>query len=129
MHEVKVQVVRAELLQGVLDGELDVLRVVVDLKELGSDEELFTGDTGILDTLSNLAFVLVTPSAAVYQYNAPWKIARPAIGSDGARSQLTRCACNRPDRQFRLETSRTKVLTLIAASTALETSPGLSDQS
>ena len=67
MHEVKVQVVRAELLQGVLDGELDVLRVVVDLEELGGDEELLTGDTGVLDALSDLSLVLVTPGAAAYQ--------------------------------------------------------------
>lgn len=66
MHEVKVQVVGTELLQGVLDSELDVLRVVVDLEELGGDEELLTGDTGSSDTLSDLSLVLVTPSTAVW---------------------------------------------------------------
>jgi len=70
VHEVKVQVVGTELLQGVLDSELDVLRVVVDLEELGGDEELLTGDTGSSDTLSDLSLVLVTPSTAVWSVTA-----------------------------------------------------------
>lgn len=64
MHEVKIEVVGAELLQGVLDGKLDVLRVVVDLEELGGDEELLSWDTRVSDTLSDLSLVLVTPSTA-----------------------------------------------------------------
>ena len=64
MHEVQVEVVGTELLQGVLDSELNVLGVMVDLEKLGSDEELLSWDTGGSDTLSDLTLVLVTPSTA-----------------------------------------------------------------
>ena len=38
--------------------------VVVDLEKLGSDEDLGSGNARSLDTLTNLALVLVTPGAA-----------------------------------------------------------------
>ncbi len=64
MHEVQVQILQAEVLQGVLDGELDVFRVVVQLEELGSDEDLLTGNAGLLNTLADLGLVTVSPGAA-----------------------------------------------------------------
>lgn len=64
VHQVQVKVLEAELGQGVLDGELDVFRVVVELKELGGDKDLLSGDTGLLDTLTNFGLVSVRPSAA-----------------------------------------------------------------
>jgi len=63
VHEVQVEVLQAEVLQGVLDGELDVFGVVVQLKELGSDENLLSGDTGLLDTLTDFGLVPVSPGA------------------------------------------------------------------
>jgi hypothetical protein len=67
VHQVQVEVVGAELLERVLDGELDVLRVVVDLKQLGGDEELGSVDARGSDTLSDLSLVLVSPGAAARQ--------------------------------------------------------------
>lgn len=64
MHQVEIEVVGTELLQGVLNGELDMLGVVVNLEELGSDEKLGSVDTRSFDTLSDLTLVLVTPGAA-----------------------------------------------------------------
>jgi hypothetical protein len=87
VHEVKVQVVGTELLQGVLDSELDVLWVVVNLEQLGSDEELFTGDTGLLDTLSDLAFVLVAPSTAGNQYMTHRYCGFPPSGEERAEDR------------------------------------------
>lgn len=57
VEEVEVKVLELEVLQSVLDGELDVLGVVVKLEELGGDPELLTGDTRVLDTLANLGLV------------------------------------------------------------------------
>lgn len=57
MEEVEVEVLKTEVLEGVLDGESDVLGVVVQLEELGGDPELLAGDTGGLDTLSDLGLV------------------------------------------------------------------------
>jgi hypothetical protein len=65
VHEVEVKVLEAEVLQGVLDGELDVFGVVVQLEELGGHKDLLTGDTGVLDTLSDLSLVTVGPGTAV----------------------------------------------------------------
>lgn len=57
MEEVEVEVLEAEVLEGVLDGERDVLRVVVELEELGGDPELVTGDASLGDTLTDLGLV------------------------------------------------------------------------
>lgn len=57
MEEVEVEVADTEVLQGVLDGKGDVLRVVVELEELGGDPELLTGDTSGGDTLADLGLV------------------------------------------------------------------------
>ncbi len=61
VHEVKVEVLYAELVKGVLNGLTNV--VVVVLEELGGDPDLLTGNTRELDTLSDLVLVLVTPGA------------------------------------------------------------------
>jgi hypothetical protein len=65
VHEVKVEVLEAEVLQGVLDGQLDVLGVVVELEKLGGDPKLLSGDTGGLDTLTDFGLISVGPSTAV----------------------------------------------------------------
>jgi hypothetical protein len=64
VHEVKVKVFETQVLQGVLDGQLDVFGVVVEFEKLGSDPKLLSGDTGSLDSLSNLSLVSVSPGAA-----------------------------------------------------------------
>lgn len=65
MHEVQVEVLETKVLQGVLDGELDVFGVVVELEELGGDKDLLAGDARVLDTLSDLGLVTVSPGTAV----------------------------------------------------------------
>lgn len=64
VHEVEVKVVGAELLERVLEGHLDVLRVVVVLEELGSDPDLLARHAGVLDPLADLLLVLVAPRTA-----------------------------------------------------------------
>jgi hypothetical protein len=64
VHQVQVEVVSLELVERVLDGKLDVLGVVVDLKQLRGDEDLGTGDARGADTLSDLLLVAVAPGAA-----------------------------------------------------------------
>lgn len=64
VHKVEIEVLEAQVLQGVLDGELDVLRVVVQLEKLRGDPELLSGDTRGLDTLADLGLVTVGPGAA-----------------------------------------------------------------
>ena len=66
MQQVEVQVVCAQLLQGVLEGHLDVFRVVVVFEQFGSDEQLGSGDASSLDTVPNLGFITVTPCTAAY---------------------------------------------------------------
>lgn len=67
VHEVKVEVLEAEVLEGLLAGKGDILGLVVELEELGGDPKLLTGDTGLLDTGSNLVLVLVGPGGAAGQ--------------------------------------------------------------
>lgn len=62
MHEVKVEVLETQVLQGVLDGQLDVLGVMVELEKLGSDPKLLSGDTRGFDTLTDLGLISVSPS-------------------------------------------------------------------
>jgi len=69
VHEVEVKVVCPELLERVLEGHLDVLRVMVVLEELGGEPELLAGNTGSADTLADLALVLVAPSAAAASFS------------------------------------------------------------
>lgn len=57
MEEVEVKVLKTEVLEGVLDGERNVLGVVVELEELGGDPELLAGDAGGLDALADLGLV------------------------------------------------------------------------
>jgi len=64
VHEVKVKVLETQVLQGVLDGQLDVFGVMVELEKLGGDPKLLSGDTGSLDSLSDLGLVSVSPGAA-----------------------------------------------------------------
>ena len=64
VHEVEVKVLETQVLQGVLNGQLDVFGVMVELEKLGGDPKLLSGDTGSLDTLSDLSLVSVSPGAA-----------------------------------------------------------------
>ena len=64
VHEVEVKVLETQVLQGVLDGQLDVFGVMVELEKLGGDPKLLSGDTGGLDSLSDLSLVSVSPGAA-----------------------------------------------------------------
>lgn len=57
MEEVEVKVLDTKVLEGVLDGEGNVLGVMVELEKLGGDPELLTGDARGLDTLTNLGLV------------------------------------------------------------------------
>jgi hypothetical protein len=66
VEEVQVEVLDTQVLQRVLDGQGDVLGVVVQLEELGGDPKLLTRDTSLLDTLSDLGLVSVCPGAAAW---------------------------------------------------------------
>lgn len=57
MEKVQVKVLDAEVLERVLDGKGNVLRVVVELEELGGDPELLAGDASGGDTLTDLGLV------------------------------------------------------------------------
>lgn len=135
MHQVQVEVVGAELLQGVLDSELDVLWVVVDLEELGGDEELRSVDTRVLDTLTDLIFVLVTPSTANITISgdlADSHLAEitggPGVSVEASDSlDVPVTSLNQSVWEFQ-RLSSCDLLTRIAASTAVATSPGLSKQ-
>jgi hypothetical protein len=65
LFNTKHQRLTAEVLQGVLDGQLDVFGVVVQLKQLGSNEDVFALDARVLDALADFGFVAVRPGAAV----------------------------------------------------------------
>ena len=60
VHEVKVDVVGSEGLEGGLDTLLDTL--VPWVVELGGQPDLLTGDTRVLDSLSDLVLVAVSES-------------------------------------------------------------------
>lgn len=64
MHEVHVEVVGVQLLQGVAKSHLDVLGAVVELEKLGSDPDVFPGHTRRLDADADFAFVAIAPSTA-----------------------------------------------------------------
>jgi len=64
VHQVQVEVFYTEIVESVLKGKLNVFRVMVQLKQLGGDEDLLTRDTGIPNALSNFGFISVCPSAA-----------------------------------------------------------------
>lgn len=136
MHQVQVEVVGTELLQGVLDSELDVLWVVVDLEELGGDEELRSVDARVLDTLTDLIFVLVTPSTAgnttVSGDLADSHFAEitggPGVSVEASDSlDVPVTSLNQSATELR-RISLSDLLTRIAASTAVATSPGLGEQ-
>lgn len=57
MDEVEIEVVRPEGLEGLVETSLDV--VVEGRPDFGSDEDFRAGDTGVLDSLSDLVFVLI----------------------------------------------------------------------
>jgi hypothetical protein len=56
VHEVEVEVVGAEVLEGDVEALLDA--VVVRAPKLGGEEELLAGDAGRLDALADLLLVL-----------------------------------------------------------------------
>jgi hypothetical protein len=117
VHEVQVEVLQAEVLQGVLDGQLNVFGVVVQLEELGGDENLLPSDTRLLDALSDLSLVSVGPSAAGGISVAPSGLRwRPRDSLNVSVSVLSD--------QLRAKLYRKSILpTLRACSTALATSP------
>lgn len=89
MHEVKVEVLETEVLQSVLDGQLDVLGVVVKLKELGGNPKLLSGNTGCLDTLTDFGLISVGPGAATSEED---RIRRLEVGKMMGRKRKARSA-------------------------------------
>lgn len=85
MHQDQINVVGLQLLQGLVHGLGNVL--VVHVVDLGGQEEGFSGNTSILDTVSDFSFVAVGLGAVV----------EVSASSTTSRSVLTyQCACNRP---------------------------------
>lgn len=63
MHQDQVNVVGLQPLQGLVHGLGNVL--VVHVVDLGGQEEGFSGNTSILDTVSDFSFVAVSLGAVV----------------------------------------------------------------
>ena len=56
VHEVEVEVVRAQVFEGGVDGRFDVVRVVRVVPELGRDEDFGAGDAAFLDGCADGGF-------------------------------------------------------------------------
>jgi hypothetical protein len=121
VHEVKVKVLETEVLQGVLDGQLDVLGVVVELEQLGSDPELFSGYTGSLDTLTDFGLISVGPGAAVGGSRVGGGERKYRVKVEGKEGSGQR----RKRSEYKMTYSMCRYPDLMACSTALATSPGL----
>ena len=53
MHQIEVDVVGAQILEGCIESTLDVIRVVLVVPQLGHQEDLFTRNTRLLDGRAN----------------------------------------------------------------------------
>jgi len=53
VHEVEVEVVGSEVLEGCVECGFDVVGVVRVVPELAGDEELGTGDAGLFDSVAD----------------------------------------------------------------------------
>lgn len=71
VNEVEVKVVELKLGKGVIEGGLDVLRVVLSVPKLGCNEDVFTLETWnilerTLDAFGDLLLVLVADWCEIY---------------------------------------------------------------
>jgi hypothetical protein len=57
VHEVEVQVVDAEVLDGLVDGVADNLGLVVGVPQLAGDPDVFAVDARRGDALADLVFI------------------------------------------------------------------------
>ena len=89
VHEDQVNVVGLELLQGLVHGLSNVL--VVHVVNFGGQEEGLSGNTSILDTVSDFGFVSVGLSAVVRGVRKR----RAGI----PRLLTYQCACSQPTRR------------------------------
>lgn len=102
VNEVEVEILELELGEGVIEGGLDVGRVVLRVPELGGDEDVLALEArdickGALDTLGDLLLVLVS---------GWWKICQLAFfhsvaGFGHGHSSLRRSSANPPPRGSR----------------------------
>lgn len=65
MQQVQVEVLDTQVLQSVLASKLDVLRVVVEFKELRGNVDFLSRDTRSLETLADFLLVTIGPGTAV----------------------------------------------------------------
>lgn len=65
VQQVQVEVLNTQVLQSVLASKLDVLRVVVELKELGGNVDFLSRDARSLETLTDFLLVTIGPGTAV----------------------------------------------------------------
>lgn len=64
VQQVQVKVLDTQVLQSVLTSKLDVLGVVVELKELGGNVNFLSRDAGSLEALTDFLLVTVGPGTA-----------------------------------------------------------------
>ena len=60
-HQVEVNIVETEVLEGGLEGGEDVLGAVRVVPELGGDKELLAGNVGLANGVTDLLLVSVDP--------------------------------------------------------------------
>lgn len=65
VQQVQVEVLDTQVLQSVLASKLDVLRVVVEFKELRGNVDFLSRDTRSLETLADFLLVTIGPGTAV----------------------------------------------------------------
>ena len=124
MHEVQIKVVGPKFLQSIFHGHFDVLWVVMVLEQLGGEKELLSRHPSFADTLANLSLVLITPRTAEARVKPAYKRGRRQ-GDEGhlldmAVAALCKATSALP--MIRANGAR-DLLTLIACSTAVATSP------
>jgi hypothetical protein len=59
VNEVEIKVLQLKSLQGSLNSRLDILGTVVSVPDLASDENLFTGNLGLGESLTDFVLVLI----------------------------------------------------------------------
>lgn len=64
VQQVQVKILDTQVLQSVLTSKLDVLWVVVELKELGGNVNFLSRDAGSLEALTDFLLVTVGPGTA-----------------------------------------------------------------